>query len=356
MAVTFIEGFDTYNGVGAATATTVGLSSRWDVDTRGASMNTGTPYNRGQSLLLAFNGNYHVASVPIPPATSGAIGFYIYTTSYNTASHSIFMVAIGAGSTDSNATRQMSITLNSDGTLGVGTGTGTIATRVYNTTNILPLNSWNFLEVEFTISNTVGAVSIYLNGALFGSATGLDTQTHASATFNTLVLGDYDVGAYGGSIYYDDVYVTDTPVRLGESRVITVVPTSDGTPSQWAASGGVVPPYTMVDEALCNADVDYIFDGTVNDRAVFNMASTGLTPVSVSAVQIGTFSRKTDTGTRAIQLEYVDSGGTAYSSSGIILGSTYRRQVSLLENNPSTATAWTPAEANALKTGVKVSV
>jgi len=355
MAVTFIEGFDTYNGVGGSGATTVGLTSRWAGDVRNTSMSAGTPYNRGQSLLLPFNSNYHAVSTTIPSASSGTVGFYFYATGY-LFSMGLFMVATGPGTIDNNSTRQMSINLNNNGTLSVGTGTSTFPTVIYTTTNIIPLNVWNFLEVEFTISNTVGAVSIYLNGALFGSATGLDTQTQASATFNTLVLGDYDVDVPGSVVYYDDVYVTDTPTRLGESRVITVVPSSDGTPSQWAASGGAVAPYTMVDEVLCNGDADYIFDGTVNDRAVFNMASTGLTPASVSAVQIGTFSRKTDTGVRAIQLQYVDSGGTAYNSSDISLTPAYGRQVSILENNPATATAWTPAEANALKTGVKVSV
>jgi hypothetical protein len=354
MAITFIEGFDTYNGDGAATATTVGLAVRWVAGIR-ANISSSTPYGSGQSLSISYGstGSSRNAYTSIPTSSSGAIGFAFYMTGLP----STFVdLATFFPNSASPGGRQCAIGVTSAGALFLGTGGSTGSVPVYTTINTLTPAAWNYIECEFTISNTVGTVNFYVNGALFGSATGLDTQTQAGSTFNVLMFGTLEGTGFGFSGYFDNVYLTDTPTRLGEQRVATVVPTSDGTPSQWAASGGAVAPFTMVDEVLCNADVDYIFDGTVNDRAVFNMASTGATPVSVSAVQIGTYSRKTDSGSRAIQLEYVDSGGTAYPSSDFNLGSTYVRQLNILETNPSTATAWTPAEANALKTGVKVSV
>lgn len=353
MAITLIEGWDTYNGDGAATATTVGLAVRWVAGIR-ANISSSTPYGSGQSLSISYGstGSGKNAYTSIPTSSSGTIGFAFYMTGFPDSSVDLatfFLNSVTSGG------RQCAIGVNASGALFLNTGTIT-PVSIYTTTNTLTPAAWNYIECEFTVSNTVGTVNFYVNGALFGSATGLDTQTQAGSTFNILYFGTLEGGGFGFTGYFDNLYLTDTPVRLGESRVITVVPTSDGTPSQWAASGGAVAPFTMVDEVLCNADVDYIFDGTVNDQAVFNMASTGATPVSVSAVQIGTYSRKTDTGSRAIQLQYVDSGGTAYNSSDFNLGSSYARQLNILETNPATATAWTPAEANALKTGVKVSV
>ena len=355
MAVILVEGFDAYNGTGTSTATTVGVRSRWSVPdvTYTGSMVAGR--FGGQAWRQAYSGGLQGGSISVSSASQGSVGVAIYVevaASNNTACQLVGFYSGGAGNTQ----RQFGIVLTTTGALAVFTGSANAGTVLYTTgPNVAPTGRWTYIEAEFLISDTVGYVNLYANGALVGSVSNVDTKTLASGTFDTFVINNpADNPTY--SVSYDDIYVTDTPTRLGEQRVVTVVPTSDGTPSQWAASGGAVPPYTMVDEVLCNADVDYIFDGTVNDRAVFNMASTGATPVSVSAVQIGTFTRKTDTGTRAIQLQYVDSGGTAYDSASQTLGTNYGRQVSVLTNNPATATAWTPAEANALKTGVKVSV
>lgn len=353
MAVILVEGFDAYNGVANTTATAIGFFSRW-VNPSGSATAFSTTAGRFGGQGVGINTgisttNSKLLYVPITGANTGTVGFAFYYS--EVGSNVIFSLYQGTvGNNTVNA--QLSIGITAVGILRVLRG----ATELFTAADALVVATWNYIELEFYIADTGGFANLYINGALAGSISGADTRNVAATdTYNFIAIGA-DLNISAPFYAYDDLYVTNTATRLGEQRVVTVVPTSDGTPSQWAASGGVVPPYTMVDEVLCDGDTTYIFDGTVNDRAVFNMASTGATPVSVSAVQIGTFTRKTDTGTRAIQLQYVDSGGTAYSSSGITLGSNYGRQVSLLENNPATATAWTPAEANTLKTGVKVSV
>ena len=349
MAVVFVEGFDAYNGAGN-TLTAPGLLSRWTVN--GSGNPSLVPGRFGGQAFQAATGSFDgILGSPIPTTSnSGAFGCAMYLTSAGTKGLITFATGFAVNS------RQFCLATN-NGYFVIGTGSSSSAypdTVVYTCPVLVPLSQWFYLEIEFVISNTVGEIRMYYNGALVGSATGLDTQTSATtSSWGYLQLG---TDTLAGTRWFDDLYITDTPVRLGEQRVATVVPVSDGTPSQWAASGGAVAPYTMVDEVLCNGDTDYIYDGTLGDRAVFNMASTGATPVSVSAVQIGTFSRKTDTGYRAIQLQYVDGGGTAYSSSDITLGTAYNRQVNLLGTNPATSTAWTPSEANALKTGVRISV
>lgn len=350
MAVVFVEGFDTYNGTGGATATTVGTAVRWT----GASVSLSssvTPFSSGQSLVITMSTGSHYAYTGVSPNTSGTLGFaFLMTRAPDSSSELVGFYS----NSSSGGGRQFSLMLTSAGALSIAVNTNTTPTTIYTTPNNLTPSTWNYIEVEFTIANSA-TVNIYVNGTLFGSASGIDTQSQAGSTYNILYFGNQDTSTYGTTFYFDNIYLTDTPSRLGEQRVVTVLPTSDSTPSQWSASGGAVAPYTMVDEALCNADVDYIFDGTIGDRAVFNMASTDLTPVTVNAVQLGTYSRKTDSGVRSIQLQYVDGGGTGYSSSDIALGSSYTRQLSVLETNPATSTAWTPTEANNLKVGVRIS-
>ena len=349
MAVVLVEGFDAYNGVNN-TLTSVGLYSRW-ANIAGSPVSLVAGRFGGQAFAAPTGSFENPIGIAVPTTSnSGTFGCAMYFGSTpGTKTHVNFGTASG------NSARQFSIATN-NGYFIIGTGTNTYPNIIVFTCPVpVPVAQWFYFELEFVISDTVGEIRMYFDGALVGSATGLDTRTSTT----TSSWGYLQVGTDGGvstARYFDDLYVTDTATRLGEQRVVTVVPTSDGTPSQWAASGGAVAPYTMVDEVLCNGDTDYIYDGTLGDRAVFNMASTGATPVSVSAVQIGTFSRKTDTGYRAIQLQYVDGGGTAYSSSDITLGTVYNRQVNLLGTNPATSTAWTPSEANALKTGVRISV
>lgn len=349
MAVVFVEGFDAYNGAGN-TLTAPGLLSRWTIN--GSGTVSLVPGRFGGQAFQATLSPYDAGlGAPVPTtSSSGTFGCAMYLTSAGTKGLINFATGF------SLASRQFTLATN-NGYFVIGTDAFSSPypnTIIYTCPVAVPLNQWFYFELEFVISNTVGEIRMYYNGALVGSATGLDTQTSTTtSSWGYLQLG---LDSSAGTRWFDDLYITDTPVRLGEQRVATVVPTSDGTPSQWAASGGAVAPYTMVDEVLCNGDTDYIYDGTLGDRAVFNMASTGATPLSVSAVQIGTFSRKTDTGYRAIQLQYVDGGGTAYSSSDITLNTSYLRQVSLLGTNPATSTAWTPSEANALKTGVRISV
>jgi len=345
MAVVYVEGFDAYNGTDNVTATAVGLATRWSIT--GPSGLAAGRFG-GQALELLVGGSsirYVVGALPASYPT-GTLGFAMRQTSAFTSSSSVGKLI--------SMNEQINIYPNNDGSLSVRRSTTVLGTTA---PGLIAIGAWNYVELEYVISTTVGMFNLYLNGSLVLSASGVNTQALGTDTTTSITMNSNSTAAVNGAGYLiDDLYLTDTPARLGEQRVVTVVPTSDGTPSQWAASGGAVAPFTMVDEVLCDGDTTYIFDGTVGDRAVFNMASTGATPLSVSAVQIGTFTRKTDTGTRAIQLQYVDSGGTAYDSASQTLGTTYGRQVSILENNPATATAWTPAEANALKTGVKVSV
>lgn len=353
MAVIFVDGFDAYNGITNITASAIGLFSRWTSvsgQVSPFSMVTGRFGGQGIRSNTGFSISANkTLSVPVTGANTGTVGFAFNASRNDT----VVIFALYQGTVGSFATNaQLSIQLTLNGTLQVLRG----ATVLFTTADTYNTGVWNYIELEFFIADTGGFANLYVNGALAGSISGADTRNVAATdTYNFIGIGG-DTNGSEAIFSYDDLYLTNTATRLGEQRVVTVVPTSDGTPSQWAASGGAVAPFTMVDEVLCNGDVDYIFDGTINDQAVFNMASTGATPLSVSAVQIGTFTRKTDTGTRAIQLQYVDSGGTAYDSASQTLGTNYIRQVSLLENNPATATAWTPAEANALKTGVKVSV
>jgi hypothetical protein len=53
----------------------------------------------------------------------------------------------------------------------------------------------------------------------------------------------------------DDVYITNTSTRLGESRVVVLYPNADTADADWTRSTGV-DHYATVDETTVNGDTD----------------------------------------------------------------------------------------------------
>jgi hypothetical protein len=72
-------------------------------------------------------------------------------------------------------------------------------------TGLIALNTWYFVELQATLSDTVGKVEVKLNGTtVIGPLTGLDTNAGVQTTFDTLVLSAFGAGTV---TKYDDLYL-----------------------------------------------------------------------------------------------------------------------------------------------------
>jgi len=351
MAIVFVEGFDMYNGL-TNTATAGGITSRWDYF---ANLSLLAGRFGGQAAAIAYgtSSKYLAASLGAS-YTQGALGFAFYASALPSNNIDIAYV----GTTASLA--QLSVVFTVGGGLAVYRGilgTGTSALLGATALNIIPVGAYSYIELEFVIDNSVGSAILYLSGTPVLTLSGVDTQNLTDNTFSLLSFGTPGGLGYGFVGRFDDVYLTDTPSRLGEQRVFTANVDADASPSDWAASGGAVAPYTMIDEVLCDGDTTYISSSTLNARAMFGVGNLPVSPTGIQAVQISSFGRKTDTGLRKIQLQYEDASANLYTSSEYTLagGPGYGRQIDLLQNNPITTAGWTASEVNAMKIGVKVS-
>lgn len=352
MAVVFVEGFDTYNGV-SNTATAGGLNARWV-----GSTNVGLITGRfgGQALSMSYStSDKHLYTFLSTTYTQGTLGFAFYATSYPSANCDLAYVGTGL-----SGSAQLSVVYRTDGSLAVYRGAIQAAGTLLGVTApaTITIASWSYIELEFVIDNSAGSAALYVNNTSALTVTGVDTQNLAGNTYNALVFGTPSGVGFAFSARFDDVYITDTPNRLGEQRVLTTYVDADSTPSEWSTSaGGSTAPYTMIDETLCDGDTTYIYSGTPGESAIFSTQNPSVVPTSVQAVQIGGFARKTDTGVRGIQLQYVDGVGSTFNSSTFVLagGPGYGRQLNLYNTNPGTGLAWTAAELNAMRIGVRVS-
>lgn len=343
MAVVYVEGFDMYNGI-TNTATAGGASVR---GTYAGSFSLAVGRFGGQALQLTSTGTSNKYAVLGLPASypTGTLGFALSQISIFLSSAGQ-LISVG---------EQINLLVLNTNAIAVRRGTTVLGTTA---NNVFTLNSWCYIEMEYVVSTTVGIVNLYVNGAPVLSISGVNTQNQATDTTNTITISsNLTSGTAGANFLFDDMYLTDTVTRLGEQRVFTANVDADASPSDWAASGGAVAPYTMIDEVLCDGDTTYISSSTLNARAMFGVGNLPVSPTGIQAVQISSFGRKTDTGLRKIQLQYEDASANLYTSSEYTLagGPGYGRQIDLLQNNPITTAGWTASEVNAMKIGVKVS-
>lgn len=206
---------------------------------------------------------------------------------------------------------------------------------------------WHYLEISVHISTTVGTVTVKVDGATVYSPTGLNNQATGNANVAGVQIGE-DGGQY--QFLWDDVYVRNDSTFLGEQRVGTTLPASNGDTVNFTPSAGSN--YQNVDEAGANGDTDYNYSTTVGDKDLFNVTSTSA-GTHVNCVALTVVARKDDTGARTGKTA-LKTGGTVYNGTAVALPSTYAGLSKLYDQNPNTAADWTLSQAHGAQYGYQL--
>ncbi len=343
MAILLIDGFDVYNGV----QTNIGLQASWNcTDTSYLSMAAGR--FGGQAVQVADGGSGTTPSMYKVFTASSAVtyGFALYVTELNTEWDVAAAWHVGLRS---DTTNYVQILFNTIAGITLKTSTTTLGTSA---PGLFTAGNWYYIEVQHTINDATGAVTVYVNGVSVIAVTNVDTKPAASATVNNIMFqnGGGTSVTYG-TFRYDDFYLTDTATKLGESRVETLYPSADTATDEWTPLSGT-DNYAMVDEAQCDGDATYVYSlGPATDNYAFGNLSDN--PSVVHAVQAVTFAKKTDTSVRDIYLQTV-SGATTSDGSAYQLLSEYTRFNRIMATDPNTAAAWTYTNVNAIVGGPKI--
>lgn len=106
---------------------------------------------------------------------------------------------------DTNTTNHTTIQVTTTGAMAVlRGGTGGLA-LVTSAAGLVAVNTWNFVELQVTLSDTVGAVTLRLNGTVIASGTGLDTKNVGTkVVYDTVELAG---GGAGNTTTFDDLYI-----------------------------------------------------------------------------------------------------------------------------------------------------
>jgi len=328
MAVVFMEGFDHVTSAQAVAA------KGWV----GGFIDAMTGRFGGQGMRHQGSTTTHALPGSYTEAIIGAAMQWNNTVQINSN-----MLGFVAGATIVAALRVVFVSPNYVWRVVNSAGT-TLATG----TTPLSTGQWNYLELKVVVSATVGTVEVRLNGAATAECSGTSLNT-GSSNIDTIILS-----AQNGQTIFDDVYVVDTsgssPTNtfLGDSRVETLYPSSNGTNTAWT---GV---YTDVDDpATFDNDTTYISSATPNDLETYGMTNLSMATGTVFAVQTNLIARKDDAGFRTIA-PVIRTGGTNYAgTTTAALGSSYLDYTQLYDRQDPVAANWSVTTVNGMEVGVK---
>ena len=339
MTLLFIDGFDHY--------ATADIAKKWN--SSGATVSIlPTGGRRGGGAVR------HTSSTPgttktIPVATSFVLGFAV---KFNTFTILPILSLLDAG------TVQCGLTVNLDGTLSVVRGTST-AVSGGTSTYTFTAGEWVYVEWKVTIADSIGAdtCKVRVNGVdVITVATGQDLKASTAATANQVRLGP-STNLSTNVWEFDDFYICDQSGStnnnfLGDIRIDTLYPTSDGTYSQFTPSTGTSH-FALVDETAPNT-TDYNDGSAVNDRDSYGIGNlAALTSQTVYGVQVNAAILKDDAGAKSAAV-FVRSSSTNGDGASTALGTSQAYVCQVFETDPNGAIAWTETSVNAMEAGVKV--
>lgn len=212
---------------------------------------------------------------------------------------------------------------------------------------------WHWLDVHFKFDGSAGIFEVWLDDNSMIDLTAQDTiQNVGQTVIIAMTWGDINSGA-AAPFTIDDVFINDqTTGRLGDSRIQTLLPTSDATPNQGTPSTGT-DHYAVVDEPGFNTS-DYItMPNTSGDKENFGFQSLTGTPATIYGVGIVLISEKSDAGSYSIEPMVISNTSEADGASQNPLSS-WSLQQAFFDVDPHTSAAWTAAAVNAMTAGFKV--
>ena len=326
MAVVFIEGFDNL-----ATGALL-VSKGWNSQT---SFVISSPGRFDGSLGSVNSAVLKTHALPSSYAT--VIGGVAIKLSAITANADFYVLQAGATLTarvSVNASGKLQVR-NSGGTV-IATGTTTLTTAV-----------WYYIELMIFINGASGTCELHLGGI-----------SEIASTVGNFGSTNIDTVGVGGitSTNFDDMYVVDTTgaaprnTFLGEVRVETIFPTSDGAHLAWTPTGGGAH-YTQVnDNPSPDGDTTYVSDLTPGDIDTYGFSDID-GAATVFGLQTTLYARKDDVSTRQIA-PLIRQSGTDYVGTTITMLSTYLYYMQIYNQDP-TAADWTPTTVNGNEYGVK---
>lgn len=329
------EGFDLYPGdinIGG-----VGLRSTW-ISPNAEWMGMGVGRYGGQSLNF-FSGNDHRQMYrPFPASSQVVVGFAYFRGS---TLDTVFMHLRNNGNTD-----QITLRVDGAGYLYMYRGAALLK---QSTVPLIVVNSWNYIELAVTVSETAGNTRLYMNDVIVDDFTfdNIDTQNVAGDSTIAQIMFEGRQSAQ-----WDDVYVEiGGTTRVGEGRIVALPVTSD-VQAQFTPSTGASN-FAVVDEVPVNA-TDYNMSAVLGATDIFTVSDMNFTPAQIHGVQVSMIAQKDEAGLRIVNSKLVSNGIEADGTNLVLALNTFNWKRDFYAKNPDGGVNWLKAAVDALQVGYEV--
>jgi hypothetical protein len=215
------------------------------------------------------------------------------------------------------------------------------------------VTGWHWLDVHYKMDGSAGVFELWLDDVQLLDLTGQNTiQNGGQTQVIALTWGDINSGS-AAPFTNDDIILSDNSTgRLGDSRIVTLLPTSDASPNQGTPSTGSNH-YAVVDETGFNTSDYTTMPNTSGDKENFGFQALTGTPTAIYGVGVVLISEKSDAG--SFQLEpYVTSNAVEADGSSQGPLTSWSLQTSFFAVDPNTSAAWMAGAVNAMTAGFKV--
>ena len=339
MALLFADGFDHY---GTDATLPAGYWNTWT--STGASLVTGL---LGVGKAMRTTTQSQCEKDLATNAATLIVGFCINITTLPATAITLL------GLVDVNLL-QVCISLQPNGALIISkTPTGT--TPIATTTNVLTVGVRYHIEFKITVHNTAGAYELRVNGSSVGwfpATTGVNTRQSLNNYANKIRHRTTGQGT-GGDLSIDDLYVLDTSGSrlndfLGDCKINTSFPNSNGSTIQWTPTAGNN--YEITDNNP-PVDASYVSDATAGHRDLYDF--TDISSGNIHAAILLHRAAKSDAGTKSIQ-PVCKSGATTNVGTAQGLSTTFLWYPKTYENDPNTSAQWTRTNLNSAEFGQDV--
>ncbi len=246
------------------------------------------------------------------------------------------------------------------GAISVRNGYGGTMARS-SAADVLRAGAYAYVEFGWTISATVGTITIRVNNVEVLAATGLHTTLVLPAPATTwdavAVVNDNNSEAYVDDLYIaddtDDGLLPATSTFFGDVRVERLRPTADGASSGWTVTGGGTHANAVDKDADSTLTTPAITSATVGTRDTNAYGDPSVTTGACFGVQISALAVKDAAGPTTIGAVVRHSGTDSVQTAQSPPQTTPQYLVTTLQRNPVTAGAWTLAQVAAAEFGVE---
>lgn len=230
---------------------------------------------------------------------------------------------------------------------------------IYSTGIVMEVNRWYHIELQITFSGQTMSYTLYLDGVSVGTQTNVPalSATVAYQNINSVSIGKGISGwlTSPGISGYDNFVISDGE-RIGAVYISQLSPDADTVDKDWIPARGSTN-FSMVNT---NPDIDSpnnVHAKVINDKDIYSLTDVPVPTSLVQIVGIATYgqyrpSPYSDSSVRS----FVVTGGSEVGSNTLNLTGSrvfVNNQGIVIQNNPTTSSAWTAAQLNSLQIGIE---